>query len=239
MKTALCGFVVGCSAVAAVAAGAPQTAEYIELRVPYAFNYFLALPDGYEAEPDRRWPLVVFLHGAGERGDNLALVGKHGPPKLIAAGRKFPAIVISPQCPEDTWWNLPAVETLMGEVARIHRVDATRVYLTGISMGGYATWGLAQRRPQFYAAIVPICGGGEPQRAPRLRDLPTWAFHGALDDAVSSRESQKMIDAIRAAGGSPRFTLYPEAKHDSWTVTYANAELWTWLFAQRRTANLP
>jgi len=227
----LCGLLLSAGATATET---PQTAGRIELQVPYAFDYLIALPEGYTDEPDRRWPLLVFLHGAGERGRDLSRVARHGPPALIAAGRRFPAIVLSPQCPDDTWWNLPAVETLIDELARKLRVDQNRIYLTGLSMGGYAVWSLAQRRPDYYAAVVPICGGGDPRWAPRLRDQPLWAFHGARDEAVLPRESQKMIEAIRAAGGRPHFTLYPEAGHDAWTAAYGDEALWGWLFAQHR-----
>jgi predicted peptidase len=227
-------FAAGLSGLIHAASAPQQTAERAELSVPYAFNYLLALPDGYETDPTYRWPLLLFLHGGGERGDDLTQVARFGPPQLIAAGQKFPCLVVSPQCPEDSWWNLPALEALLVEIARRHRVDPDRIYLTGLSMGGYATWGLAQRHPERYAAIIPICGSGDLKRAPRLRDLPVWAFHGARDEAVPPRESQKLIDAIRTAGGAPRFTLYPDAGHDAWTQTYANLEVFQWLFAQQR-----
>lgn len=214
----------------------PQTEEEIELRIPHTSRYLISMPAGY-ADDERQWPLLVFLHGAGERGDDLTLVRRHGPPRLIDEGRKFPAIVVSPQCPSNNWWNLAALEMLIDNLMVRHRVDPNRVYVTGISMGGFGTWGLAQRRPERFAAIVPICGGGDPNQASRLRNLPTWVFHGALDDIVVADESQRMVDAMRAAGGSPRFTLYPEAMHDSWTEAYATEELWTWLFAQRQDAS--
>jgi predicted peptidase len=213
-----------------------QTAQRATLSVPFTFEYLLYLPPGYEADATRRWPLVLFLHGIGERGSNLELVKTHGLPKLIGKGRTFPFIVISPQCPDETRWEIPALEALIDDVAGRLRVDARRIYLTGLSMGGYATWALIQHRPERYAAAVPICGGGDPRLAARLRDLPLWVFHGAKDETVPIVESAKMVAAIKAAGGSPRFTIYPEAAHDSWTETYLNSELYTWLLAQQRPA---
>jgi|SRR5882724_5814620 len=211
-----------------------QTAERAELQVPYTFNYLLYLPESYALEGVSTWPLMIFLHGSGESGGDLELVKAHGPPKLIEDGRRFPFVVVSPQCPEGGWWDSLALEAFIDEVEQRCRIDATRIYLTGLSMGGYATWDLAVRHPGRYAAILPICGAGNPLRAGRLRDLPVWAFHGALDDSVPLRGSQEMIAAIEAAGGAPRFTIYPNAGHDSWTETYANDEIYSWLSQQRR-----
>lgn len=198
------------------------------------FRYLSYVPDGYETDESRKWPLLLFLHGAGERGADLGLVKLHGPPKLIENGRKFPFVVISPQCPQDSRWAAPALEALIDSIQQRYRIDAKRIYITGLSMGGHATWELALRHPERYAAVIPVCGAGDPSRADRLRDLPIWAFHGALDDVVPLRGSQDMIDAIKAAGGNARFTIYPHAGHDSWTETYANDEVYSWLLQQRR-----
>ena len=225
-----------CAQFSAATAADRQRAEHITLTVPYSFDYLLYLPPNYDRAARERWPLVLFLHGAGERGDNLEAIKQHGLPKLIAAGREFPFIVVSPQCPADTRWEIQALETLIDEIARTHRVDADRIYVTGLSMGGFGTWSLAQRRPERYAAVVPICGGGDPRFAVKLKHLPIWAFHGARDDVVRPIETERMIQAIRDAGGSPRHTVYPDAGHDAWTQTYENEELYTWLLAQRRPA---
>lgn len=207
----------------------------VSLGRPDEFRHLAYVPDGYEADPSRTWPLLLFLHGAGERGSDLELVKIHGPPKLIAAGRKFPFVVISPQCPASIPWSAAALERFIDSIRKDYRIDDTRIYITGLSMGGHATWQLAARHPERYAAIIPVCGRGDPSTAPRLRDLPVWAFHGALDDVVPLSGSQDMIDAIRAAGGHPRFTIYPQAGHDSWTETYANDEIYSWLLQQRRS----
>ena len=213
--------------------GAAQTAEHATMRVTYEYDYLLQLPEGYR-DGNQRWPLVLFLHGLGERGKNLELVKKHGLAKAIEQGTRYPFIVVSPQCPDDEWWNVLALEALLDHVAEKYRVDPDRIYVTGLSMGGYGTWALAQRHPERYAAVVPICGGGEVRHAPELRNLPLWAFHGAKDFTVPLKRSQEMIDAIKAAGGSPQLTIYPEGGHNVWDETYAKPELWTWLLAQKR-----
>lgn len=210
-----------------------QSAEHAA-GATFTFSYLLALPAGYDADPAHRWPLVVFLHGIAERGTDVDRLRHDGLPREIEAGRALPCVVISPQCPVDEWWNAAALEAFIDDAIHRYRIDADRVYLTGLSMGGFGTWTLATRHPERYAAIVPICGGGEPKDAARLRDLPIWAFHGALDHIVSVARSQEMVDAIRAAGGHPRLTIYPDLKHISWRVTYANDELYPWLLAQRR-----
>lgn len=210
----------------------PQTAHRATLRVNHPLSYLRSFPDGYHTDAKRRWPLLLFLHGAGERGDDLNLVKKHGPPALIARGRRFPCVVVSPQCPLDTWWNLPALEALVTTLTHRHRIDPQRIYLTGLSMGGYAVWGLAERDPCRYAAIAPICGGGHPQHAARLRDLPVWAFHGARDPVVPVAATVKMITALRAAGGAPRCTIYPHTRHNAWSAAYHKSELFDWLLSQ-------
>ena len=215
-------------------ADAAQTAERARLKVPYEFRYLSYVPDGYGSDRSQNWPLLLFLHGVGERGSDLELVKINGPPKLIEAGKKFPFVVISPQCPQETWWVPPALEAFIDSIQRRYRIDSARIYVTGLSMGGFATWELAERHPERYAAVIPICGGGDTSRAGHLRNLPVWAFHGAKDDVVPLSGSKDMIDAIKAAGGNPRFTIYPQAGHDSWTETYANDEIYSWLLQQRR-----
>lgn len=203
-----------------------------------ALEYLLFLPQDYGRDPEKKWPLMLFLHGAGERGDSLELVKKHGPPKMVEQQPDFPFIVVSPQCPAGSWWpeKLDDLRALLDEVEAGYAVDSRRIYLTGLSMGGYGTWSLALAQPERFAAIVPICGGGKPYLARRLKDLPVWVFHGAQDKTVPPEESEKMAAAIKRAGGSPRLTIYPDADHDSWTRTYDNLELYEWLLEQEKGA---
>ena len=209
-----------------------QTAQRLDVNVGVQFNYLLALPKDYTQQ--KSWPLVLFLHGAGERGDELKLVKKHGPPKLIDNGKAFPFIVVSPQCPKDVWWEPIELTALLDEIIKNNNIDEDRIYLTGLSMGGFGTWRLAAHSPDRFAAIAPICGGGEPYWTRRFPHLPTWAFHGAKDRVVPLERSQEMIDAVKKNGGLPRLTVYPEAGHDSWTETYNNPQLYEWLLAQKR-----
>lgn len=231
---ALGAFALSSLGAKSIPSGSPQTSERVTLHIVHEFEYLRYLPEGYVDDPARQWPLLLFLHGAGERGSDLEILKRHGIPKEIEHGRKLPCVVISPQCPTNERWNIFALEALVERVASEHRIDRDRIYLSGLSMGGFGVWGLALRHPERYAAILPICGGGEARYAAALRDLPVWAFHGDLDPVVALQRSQEMIDAIRAAGGSPRFTVYAGVQHDSWTQTYANPEIYEWLFAQRR-----
>lgn len=195
-------------------------------------EYLLFTPREYGTQSS--WPLLLFLHGSGECGDNLELVKQHGPPKLIAAGKDFPFIVVSPQLPTDKWWEPIELLTLIDKICSMYPVDSSRIYVTGISLGGFGTWALAAYASQRLAAIVPICGGGETLWAERIKDLPVWAFHGAHDTIVPLERSQAMIEALEKVGGTPKLTIYPEAGHDSWTVTYDNPALYEWLMAQKR-----
>lgn len=209
-----------------------------QITVTVTRRYLLYLPKDYDVEQGRRWPLVLFLHGSGERGADVQLVATQGLPKLVEEGHDFPFLLVSPQCPERGWWtteeNIGALAALLDEIERGYAVDPDRVYVTGLSMGGYGTWALATAYPRRFAAIVPICGGGDPSNVCALRHVPAWVFHGEDDKIVPPRQSLEMVDALRACGGNVRLTTYPGVGHDSWTRTYANPELYAWLLDQRR-----
>jgi predicted peptidase len=207
-----------------------------EIRKTVSLKYLLYLPKSYGEKKEQKWPLMLFLHGAGERGNDLSLVKKHGPPKLIDQGKEFPFIVVSPQCPTNSWWpeQVDALTALLDEVQSKYTVDADRVYLTGLSMGGFGTWTLATRYPQRFAALAPICGGGDKYLVSRLKNVPVWVFHGAKDPVVPVQASKDMVEALKRVGGNVQFTVYPEAQHDSWTETYNNPKLYEWFLSQRR-----
>lgn len=198
------------------------------------YNYLLFAPADYEKQD--QWPLIVFLHGSGERGDDLPLIKKHGPPKIVDDEPDFPFLVVSPQATDGTRWDAEKVGQLVDQASKSLKVDADRIYLTGLSLGGYGTWSAAAKYPERFAAIVPICGRGDPETAAAMKDIPCWVFHGAKDDAVPLARSEEMVDALKKAGGQPKFTVYPEAEHDSWTESYNNPELYQWLLQQRRKA---
>ncbi|MCS7091190.1 MAG: prolyl oligopeptidase family serine peptidase [Verrucomicrobiota bacterium] len=208
--------------------------------------YLLALPqlrNQAAAPAPARWPLLLFLHGAGERGNDLSRVLRHGPPALVQQGTNFPFILVAPQCPDGQRWDAEALMALLEDCVRRLPVDPARVYVTGLSMGGYGTWKLGLLYPERLAAIVPICGGGEwidvrlagREKADALRSLAVWAFHGARDNVVPLNESERMVNALKESGAQKvRFTVYPEADHDAWTITYQKAELYQWLLEQSR-----
>jgi predicted peptidase len=209
-------------------------------------RYLLSLPRGYDRAPSRRWPLVLFLHGAGERGDDLQLVKKHGIPRVTEERRvpgfeDLPFISISPQCPTESWWarETLALSALLDEIEGTYRVDPDRIYVTGLSMGGFGTFALAAAEPDRFAALAPICGGGSRTDARHIAHIPLWVFHGAKDQTVPLFSSAEMVEAIALRGGSPRFTVYPDATHDSWTETYDNPDLYRWLLSHTRTPAKP
>ncbi len=228
--------------VAAVAAGAACVATVLvapeerrfqkDVTLHVDWKYAQWLPDGYGAG-DAKWPLLVFLHGAGEVGGNLDAVLRNGPPKLAAAGRKFPFILVAPQSPH-LLWNPLEVNAFTEELVKTLKVDPARVWITGLSMGGNGTWMAASIRPDLYAAAVPICGWGDFFMVRGLTRLPIWAFHGAKDPIVPAAKTQELIDSMKFAGGKPKLTIYPDALHDSWSQAYDDPQLWEWLQAQKR-----
>jgi predicted peptidase len=222
-----------------------QTAHTFKGKATHEFKleYLLHLPASYQPGESKRWPLILFLHGAGERGSNVAKVGVHGPPKVVKTNPEFPFVVVSPQCPAGQIWSDEALLALLDEITATHKVDEKRIYLTGLSMGGYGSWSLGLRHPKRFAAVAPICGGGDTipvllanqSNSAALKKLPVWAFHGAKDEVVPLSESERMV-AILKRHGNPnvKLTVYPEAGHDSWTETYKNQELYDWLLQHRR-----
>jgi predicted peptidase len=217
-----------------------------------ALPYRLLRPADYR--PQQKYPLVLFLHGAGERGDDNTLQLIHGGRNFAdeAMRRRHPAFVMAPQCPaEKRWVEVPwdakshampaepsetmqlafdAVDALVKEFS----IDEDRIYGVGLSMGGYGVWDILQRRPKLLAAAVPICAGGDPAYAAGFKNTPVWAFHGDKDAVVDVHRSRAMIAALRAAGGNPLYTEYEGVDHDSWTRTFDNRLAWDWLFAQRK-----
>lgn len=214
--------------------------------LPYRIHIPPNLPEGQKV------PLVLFLHGAGERGDDNARQMIHGIPSLLDYFKNHPAILLIPQCPKEMRWvevhwgdkahtmpatpsvPMQAVLKLLKQTMQELPVDPRRVYVTGISMGGFGTWDIIQREPDLFAAALPICGGGDTAQAERLANLPVWAFHGQADQVVIPERSRDMIAAIQQAGGRPIHTEYPGVAHVSWTQTYNNSAVLDWLFAQKK-----
>lgn len=216
-------------------------------------NYRLMIPKDYSATGTEKYPLVLFLHGAGERGDDNGKQLVHGTKEFAKDEnrQKYPCFVIAPQCPNGKKWSevdwsadshkqpeesisLKLTREVMAYIEKEFRIDTKRLYVTGLSMGGYGTWDMISRTPETFAAAIPICGGGDETQADRLTKLPIWAFHGDKDTAVKPERSRRMIEAIKKAGGEPGYTEYPGVGHDSWSQTYANPEVMAWLFKQYR-----
>jgi len=207
------------------------------VEVTSEYQYLLFTPTNKkEVNKKGEFPLIVFLHGAGERGEDLQKVKVHGPPKIVEENPDFPFMVLSPLCPEGSWWKAPSVDLLVERISAKHKVDQDRIYLTGLSMGGYGTWDAAIFNPQRYAAIAPICGGKDENvfLAPTIRALPTWAFHGAMDTVVPIEATSDIVRALKRAGGNVQYTIYPMAGHDSWTETYANEKLYQWMLSHHK-----
>jgi predicted peptidase len=207
-----------------------------EFKNDMSLKYLLYLPKDY-SKTGEKWPLIIFLHGAGERGNDLNKVKVHGIAKMLETRDGFPFVVISPQCPENGWWTdyLPSLKALIDEVKKEYNIDESRIYMTGLSMGGFGTWTMAERYPNLFAAIAPICGGGEAFLAKYIK-APVWAFHGAKDDIVPLQRSQEMVDAVKANGREVKFTVYPELMHNSWDAAYADEELYKWFLSHKKTS---
>ena len=234
LTTSLLLAALASNGLAQTASPSAQQSKHFEkvITIKASLDYLLFLPQGYE-KSNKQWPLMLFLHGAGESGHDLAKVKVHGPPKVVETKSDFPFILVSPQSP-GRGWNPDLLNGLLDDVIQNYRVDTNRVYLTGLSMGGFGTWELAAAHPERFAAIAPICGGGNPKDAQKLARLPIWVFHGAKDPTVPLARSQEMVDALKAVGANVKFTVYPEAQHDSWTETYNNPEFYQWLLEQKR-----
>lgn len=209
---------------------AQQTAEKFVRET----GFLLSLPDGYNADTVKRWPLLLFLHGSGESGSDLEKVKLHGPPELIAKGKKFPFIVVSPQSPVSYGWDIEMLYGLLQDIKKKYRVDIAKMYLTGLSMGGFGTFSFAMKYPDEFAAIAPVCGGGDSSTAWKLRHTATWAFHGAKDDVVPPAGSINMITAAKKLNDDTRLTIYPEANHNSWDLTYNNDSLYSWFLSKSK-----
>lgn len=203
-------------------------------------QYIVSYPQQYKEGV--RYPIIVFLHGAGSRGNNIDLLLENPYFTFTEEHQEFSFITIAPQCYENSWFDLfETLKRFVYKIAEKQFVDLERIYLMGASMGGYATWQLAMSMPEYFAAIVPICGGGMYWNAARLVNTPIWAFHGAKDQIVFVDESKNMIDAVRAAGGNAELTIYPENEHDAWSETYRNKEIFQWLLSKKNenSINIP
>jgi len=211
-----------------------QTKEKASIIRKTTLNFLLWLPSDYKKEKNKTFPLLIFLHGSGERGDSLELVKKNGPPSFVENRPDFPFITVSPQCAEGSRWNTEDLQIMLDQLLAKYSIDRDRIYLTGLSMGGFGTWTWACTYPDQFAAIAPVCGGGDIQFADELKNIPVWAFHGETDPVVPVKRTVEMVEAVNVKGGSARMTIYPGVGHDSWVNAYNDEELYTWLLMQSK-----
>lgn len=200
-------------------------------------DYLVFIPDNYNEGNNASFPLLMFLHGSLERGNNLEKVKVNGVPEIMAQ-QDFPFILVCPQCPEGTVWSdhFEALSTLVDEISKLYLIDTARMYLTGISLGGYGTWDFAMNYTNIFAAIAPICGGAErPIKLINLKNTPVWAFHGEKDDIVPVENTKSLVKELEQLGGNVKATYYPELEHDSWTETYQNPELYSWFIQHTKS----
>ena len=207
--------------------------SYLFDRGGQKFPYLLYLPESYQ--PDRKLPLLVYLHGASLRGHRIERVKQYGPTRWVDNRKDFPMAVLSPQCfPEADWSDMTWVPHLIDYITAELGLDEDRIYLTGISLGGSGAWHFAARNPERFAAVAPLCGYGNPKDAEHLRDIPVWVFHGEKDRVVPLSASSRMVDAVRRAGGNITFTVLPNAGHSIVKEVYYQDQLYDWLLEQRR-----
>ncbi len=242
----LLSFVCLATSSAAVADEEPSAGKQVEqsLKTEAAGEvpYLLYLPKKYAEEGGKKWPVMLFLHGRGESNGPLSIVKVWGPPRMAERGDDLPFIVVSPQCPSDSRWTAPeqqaGVLELLDHIEKTYSTDQDRVYLTGLSMGGFGSWRLAADQPQRFAAVAPICGKGDPADGEKLKSGPIWAFHGTEDRSVPFSASVEMVEAIQKAGGTlVRFTSLEGVGHNSWSAAYATPELYSWFKRFTRSGN--
>lgn len=210
-----------------------------EVRLPNGdvYRYALFLPAQYDLDETHRWPVILFMHGSGEVGSDGIKQAALGLPRFVG-GRptRFPFIVVAPQA--HTLWfrgeDAQAAYAALEAVHEAYRTDRDRVYLTGLSMGGFASWEFAISRPDLFAAIAPVCGAGPKEYASNIVQMPVWAFHGELDDAVKVDLTRGMVDELKRIGGHPKYTEYPGVGHNCWDRAYSTTDLYRWLLKQRR-----
>lgn len=197
--------------------------------------YLLSQPE--QGEENEGKPLILFLHGVGERGTDLQLIKQYGIPDRVATVSDFPFITVSPQCPKDSYWTeeTETLKELLIHCVQTYKADPERVYLTGLSMGGAGAWRLAIDHPHLFAALAPICGKSYPKEAHALKGLPVWIFHGEEDDVNPLTHSKDMAEALLEEGADVLLTVYPEVGHDSWTKAYETEELYRWFLSHKNS----
>ncbi len=200
-----------------------------------AYVYCVYVPRDYD--PAKAWPLVLFLHGVGERGTDGLLQTEVGIGRAIRRWPdRFPCLVVMPQCPTSVWWTnvIELMDRSLAETREAYNIDPNRIYLTGLSMGGFGTWMYGAMRADYFAALVPICGSGKTDDASKLAQVPIWALHGSDDTRVKPEKSREMVEAVKKAGGKVKYTVYPGVGHNSWDRAYGDPKVIKWMLRQTR-----
>ncbi|MCQ2449267.1 MAG: prolyl oligopeptidase family serine peptidase [Clostridia bacterium] len=201
----------------------------------FNFKYVQYLPKDYDGQ--KKYPLVFFLHGAGERGDDLDAASRHGYMKYVREeGKEYPFIFIAPQCPDDKYWGCftESLLAFLDDICEMLPIDTDRIYLTGLSMGGTGTWMLAMADPDRFAAIAPVCGSGIVWHGGILKDVPVMMYHGDCDDIVPIDESVTMLKAVNSRGGNAQLKICYGVDHGAWNIAYAGDELQNWLLSHKK-----
>ncbi len=212
----------------------------VEVRDSPGFNFLLFMPKNESEKIDGKFPTILFLHGIGEVGNDLQKLKNEGLPKILDGDMNFPFIVISPQCPSSTEWyytnenNVGAMNDLLDDALKRYPIDPSRLYITGLSMGGIGTWYFAINMHERFAAMAPVAFRGDGWSPCPASDIPVWAFHGAKDNVIPLSKAQNIVDQFKACGGNIEFTVYPDLYHDCWTRTYNDSRLYTWFLKQKK-----
>ncbi len=196
-------------------------------------DYFVHLPPDYDKDPQKKWPVILFLHGSGERGYDLKILARQPLVQGVEKRKDFPFILIAPQVSPGEWWSISELDDILDGLPAKYRIDPDRIYLTGLSMGGFGTWSYLAAEPGRFAAAAPLCGGGDPQDVERFKEVPIWVFHGDKDDAVPIQRSQEMVDALKKLGSDVKFTVFPGVDHFSWIPAYKNPDLYKWFLEHK------
>jgi predicted peptidase len=216
-----------------ICANNPVKSQQVEKKSAQKFKYLLYLPESYDKDKTVKWPLILFLHGGGERGNNLNTVKNVGPLRYVAKGKKLPFIIVSPQIGKGMYWGPDSLKDFLIEVIGKYKVDNDRIYLTGLSIGGKGTWETAMKYPEMFAAIAPVSGWAKPDMLWKIRNTPVWIFHGAKDPVVPVIASVVMADSLKKYN-NVKLTIYPEGIHSHWEETYNNEDLYKWFLTHKK-----
>lgn len=204
------------------------------VKKPVSYNYLIYLPEDYANDWLKDFPLMIYLHGSSLRGNDISKIKAYGPPYLIEKGRKFDFIIVSPQCPSGKSWNVENwFAPLFKELTSKYRIDTSRIYLTGMSMGGYGAWNTAMEYPDKFAAVIPLCGGGNVKDVCKISNVPVWAFHSKDDDKVAFSETERLVEKLKKCNGNVKFTCL-EGKGHAIQWIYEKEDVYKWMLEQQK-----